>query len=156
MAFKWWRLVRHTTFRLKLGLMSHGEQLITITWSMAQHLICIFKLKAPDRCTQLLITNVSRQTDKWTDGRYQTYYLPSFTVDNNIPHPPYYTKLITHHTILYNNLLKLVRFQVNKIPQSRISHSPFISVIKLCMPWTKCHTFGSFNIKRSNLLNVRA
>ncbi len=57
------------------------------------------QLKAPDRCAQLfdceryLITDKhtevldcisDRHTNGWTDGhgRYQTYYLPCFAVDN--------------------------------------------------------------------------
>ncbi len=59
------------------------------------------KFKAPDRCAQLFdrerfsITDKHTevldcisyitQTDRRTDGRYQTYYLPCFAVDNHDP-----------------------------------------------------------------------
>ena len=42
----------------------------------------MLKLKAPNCYAQQVSTD--KQTDRRTDGRYQTYYLPCFAVDNNI------------------------------------------------------------------------
>ena len=73
--------------------MFNGGQFPALSIPSTNTLKSYKQLKAPDRCTQLfdheryLITDRRAHTDKHTngrtDGRYQTYYLPCFAVDND-------------------------------------------------------------------------